>query len=192
MHPLKQKPRLVTSVRTRGRCKWLLCLVARLDTLLLDLKQFLKNCGQWPLKHFLTNLNVCCSLLQKSVFHLRRSIASSLSKQYALHVSAISLNSLFSRSKFYSLRSFKEHVYLFLVISKFISEFNSLIFPCIFLIVSVCLYKVCVSLSNYLCLSFKLTLSLFQTTSVSLSNYICLSFKLHLSLFQTTSVSLSN
>ena len=100
------------------------------------------------------------------------------------------LNSLFSRSKFNSLRSFKEHVYLFLVISKFISEFNSLIFPCIFLIVSVCLYKVCVSLSNYLCLSFKLTLSLFQTTSVSLSNYLCLSFSLPLSLFQTTSVSL--
>ena len=61
-------------------------------------------------------------------------------------------------------------------------------------------FKLPLSLSHYLCLSFKLPLSLYLITSVfhsnyrciSLSNYLCLSFKLSLSLFQTTSVSLSH
>ena len=43
----------------------------------------------------------------------------------------------------------------------------------------------------YLCLSFKLPVSLFQTASVSPSYNLCLSFKVPLSLSQTASISFS-
>ena len=49
-----------------------------------------------------------------------------------------------------------------------------------------------VSLYNYLCLSFKLPLSLYLFTLVSFSNYLCLSFKLPLSLYLPITVSPSN
>ena len=84
-------------------------------------------------------------------------------------------------------------VYLSLIISKFISEFISLFLPCIFLIVSVCLYKVCLCMyisGHGICIPFFFCLTgsfpvCICNIYLSLAVSICMAFFSRMSLAQS-------
>ena len=86
-----------------------------------------------------------------------------------------------------------QHVYLSLVISKFISEFIFLFFPCIFLIVSLCLYKVslCMYISGHgICIPYFFCLTRSFPVCIcniylSLAVSICMAFFSRMSLAQS-------